>query len=224
MAPPAICLRDDVMMDYGETENGVPVLVYGRHRVEALRRLGLRGTEFVFIQPGDVDAELAEISENLHRAELTVLQRDEQIARWIELTNPFRWPNPRDPERSVSRQVDAKSVGRPEGGTRAASRELGISEPDARRALKVASLSPEAKTAAVEAGLDNNRTALLDAAKEPSPERQVAALEKRERAAKEVSADSYGGGEQKTRRRRSGRRPQQRACGNSGRAPSARSI
>lgn len=83
-----------------------------------------------------------EISENLHRAELTVLERDEQIAEWVRLSD------------RVSRQVDAKPQGgRPEGGTRAASREIGISEPDARRAVRVDSLTEEAKEAAQKVGL-----------------------------------------------------------------------
>ncbi|GLK71276.1 hypothetical protein GCM10017643_13910 [Ancylobacter dichloromethanicus] len=104
-----------------------------------------------------------EISENLHRAELTKLERDEQISRWVELIELKR----------ISRQPDEKiERGRPESGVAAASRELGISEPDARRAVNVASLSDEAKEAAREHGLDDNRTALLEAAKAP-PQRQT---------------------------------------------------
>ncbi|MDZ5448621.1 hypothetical protein [Labrys sp. ZIDIC5] len=37
-----------------------------------------------------IDAEMWEISENLHRADLTVLQRDTQVARWIELQEQKR--------------------------------------------------------------------------------------------------------------------------------------
>jgi len=89
-----------------------------------------------------------EISENLHRADLTQLERDEQVARWIELQK--------------LRQVDEVSIGGrgKKGGTSAASKEIGVSEPDARRAVKVASLSTEAKEAAKEVGLDDNRSAL----------------------------------------------------------------
>ncbi|GAB4063951.1 hypothetical protein KHC28_14250 [Ancylobacter sonchi] len=101
---------------------------------------------------------------------LSKLERDEQVARWIELIELKR----------VSRQVDEKrEVGRPESGVSAASRELGISEPDARRAVNVAALSPEAKEAAREAGLDDNRSALLDAAAKPTVAEQVAAIHAR---------------------------------------------
>ena len=81
------------------------------------------------------------------------LERDEQVARWVEL--------------SKLRQSNEVSVGGrgKRGGTSAASKELGLSEPDARRATKVASLSDEAKEAAREVGLDDNRTALPTAAK-----------------------------------------------------------
>ena len=63
------------------------------------------------------------------------------------------------------RQVDAK-VGGTEGGNRQAARELNIPEAAVRRAYQTASLSPEAQEAAVETGLDDNRSVLLEAAKE----------------------------------------------------------
>jgi hypothetical protein len=97
---------------------------------------------------------LWEIAENLHRAELTKLERDENIAEWIRLTEQ-------------SSQLDTKGLGhRPQGGVNAAARDLGVDKNEAHRAVKVASLSDEAKAAAVEHGLDDNRSALLAAAKE----------------------------------------------------------
>lgn len=76
------------------------------------------------------------------------------------------------------RQVDAVSKGGRgrKGGHREAARQLGISEVDVRRAVKVASLSEEAQAAARELGLDNNRTALLKAAEADTPEAQVRIL------------------------------------------------
>jgi K+-transporting ATPase c subunit len=50
-----------------------------------------------------------------------------------------------------------------------------VDKDDAHRAVKVASLSPEAKEAAKEVGLDDNRSALLQAAK-VNPERQAAVI------------------------------------------------
>lgn len=75
------------------------------------------------------------------------------IARWIELEKQWR-----DEREKVSPQVVAKpDGGRPESGTRAAARELGINREDARRAEQVASLSDEAKEAAREVGTQHRR-------------------------------------------------------------------
>lgn len=143
----------EVVID-GETIHDVPSLITGRHRLEACKLLGLETIPCIEIDAGDIDAQLWEIAENLHRAELTALQRDEHIAKWIELSD------------AKLAQVEPVSGGRGKtGGTRAAARELGIEKEDARRAVKTASLTDEAKAAAKEEGLDDNRTALLEAAK-----------------------------------------------------------
>lgn len=149
----------------GETSDAL-VLLTGATRLAAAKSLGWEMIEcFVYYDGDEIDARLWEIAENLHRAELTALERDEQVALWVKLN-----------AEKVSRQVDAKPRGgRPEGGTRAAAREIGISEPDARRAVKVASLTDEAKEAARDLGLDNNRTALLQAAK-AEPKKQAAVV------------------------------------------------
>jgi ParB family chromosome partitioning protein len=89
---------------------------------------------------------------NLHRAELSALERDEQVALWVHLSA------------EKVRQLDEPLPGgrQPnEKGQSKAARELGISEPDARRAVRVAGLSDEAKQVAREVGLDDNRAALL---------------------------------------------------------------
>jgi ParB/RepB/Spo0J family partition protein len=142
------------------------VLVAGRHRLAAALSLGWERIDVFEVKWTDTEARLWEISENLDRAELTHLQRDEQLAEWIRLTETIPAQN-------------APKLGRPESGINAASRDLGVERTDAQRAVKVASLSPEAKAAAVEHGLDDNRTALLEAAKESDPEKQVASIVQR---------------------------------------------
>jgi ParB-like chromosome segregation protein Spo0J len=142
-------------------------IVAGRHRFAAAQSLGWEEIDAVEIECSDIDAKLWEIAENLYRAELTKLQHDEQVAMWIRLTN----------EKEVSAQVAPKPKGgRPAGGVRAAARDLGIDRDAASRAIKVASLSDEAKEAAREHGLDDNRTALLEAARETEPAAQVAKI------------------------------------------------
>ena len=60
-------------------------LVTGRHRLEAFRVLG-RAEIPAFVHELDgLDAELAEIDENLARTELTVLERGEHLLRRSEI-------------------------------------------------------------------------------------------------------------------------------------------
>jgi len=80
----------------------------------------------------------------------------------------------------VSGQLGQKPQGgRPESGISAMARALGITRKEVERALLIAALAPEAKQAAVEVGLDDNQAALLDAAKEKTPEAQVVSLKAR---------------------------------------------
>lgn len=164
-----ITVRGDANFPDPETGEvmGAYVLVAGHHRLEAYRRLGIDRIPAVVRDCDEVDAELWEIAENLHRADLTALERDEQVARWVDLAAV------------KARQVDEPLKGgrQPkEKGQAKAARELGISEPDVRRAARVASISERAKAAARDAGLDDNRTALLAASRETSEDGQVAAI------------------------------------------------
>jgi ParB/RepB/Spo0J family partition protein len=162
--------------DTGEVIGGY-ALVAGRHRLEACRALGYERIPAVVRECDEIDAELWEIAENLHRAELTVLERDTQVARWISLNLDS------DRKKSLSQVATNSSGGRPTTvGVRAAERELGIKRDDASRAVKVAKLSEEARRVAREVGLDDNRTALLAAAAKNTPEEQAEAL--RQRAAR----------------------------------------
>jgi len=138
-------------------------LVSGLHRLEAMRSLGQDEIEaYVTTDTSEDAARMWEIAENLHRAELTVLQKAEHVAEWVRLSE------------TVSAQL-APKIGRPESGTNKASRELGIDRTEAQRSIKVDSLSPEAKEAARTAGLDDNQSALLRAAR-VEPERQAATI------------------------------------------------
>ena len=139
-------------------------LVAGLHRLEAAKRLGWKEIEAVFSTGSEIERELQEIAENLHRSELTTLERAAQIARWAELTA------------AKVGQADPPSGGAQpaEKGVRKVARELNLERKDVERAVKVASISPEAKQTARDVGLDDNRTALLAVAKEATPEAQVA--------------------------------------------------
>jgi ParB family chromosome partitioning protein len=92
----------------------------------------------------ETEARRWEIAENLHRAELSVLERSEHVAEWIALTD------------SVAQVAPRTKAGKfAEGGVRAAARELHVDRDAASRAVKVASIAPEAKQAAIDAGLSD---------------------------------------------------------------------
>ena len=93
--------------DTGEPENAY-ILVTGRHRLEAVKSLGWEYIHAIDREGAEEEAEMWEISENLHRAELNPLERGEHVKRWIELEKLKR-------ER-VSRQPDAKPDERPSPG------------------------------------------------------------------------------------------------------------
>ena len=108
-----------------------------------------------------------EISENLHRAGLRELEHGLQIVEWIALVE----------RRDKVGQLAPVSGGRGNvGGDRLAARELNISRDQVRRAKAVAGLPTEAKAAARELRLDDNQSALVEAAKADDP---VAALRER---------------------------------------------
>jgi ParB family chromosome partitioning protein len=139
------------------------------NRLEAARSLNLTHVECVVVRWDDRQARMWEIAENLHRADLTELQRKEQIAEWIalkEVDHSAQFaPN-------VSRREDGRGHRR-EGGINAAARDLGIDRTEAQRAVKVAGISERAKQAARDARLDNNQSALLKIAR-AAPEQQEA--------------------------------------------------
>jgi hypothetical protein len=92
-------------------------------------------------------------------------------------------PNTRNsPLRSATRKNLGKlhrflTAGRgKEGGESLAARDLGITREEVRRAKAIASLAEQTKQAARDAGLDDNQSALLKAARAPTPEAQVAVL------------------------------------------------
>jgi ParB family transcriptional regulator, chromosome partitioning protein len=147
--------------------DGRYLLVTGRHRLEALRLVEADKVPVRIVDFDDIEARLWTISENLHRAELTVRQRADHIAEWIKLT---------EAKEANASQVETHKKGQQPGGVNAAARELGIGKAEAHRAVKIASITPEAKEAAREAGLDNNQSALLKVASY-ADEDQVEAVE-----------------------------------------------
>jgi ParB-like chromosome segregation protein Spo0J len=147
------------------------MLVAGRHRLEGAKVLGWQEIDAEFIVGDEIDVQLWEIAENLFRAELTVLERAEHVAKYVELI--ALKVGQADHPVAGGKQPSDKGISR-------AARELPIAakSEEARRkeigrALTVNAITPEGKAAANVAGLDDNRSALLKIAKEPNAELQV---------------------------------------------------
>lgn len=164
-------------------------LIAGRTRFEAAKRLGWSEIAVVMLPPIGVDEDaefvgaMARIAENVHRREIDDVERAELVAAWVKLQGARK--KARKAEKAklaqlapVSKRGQVEGRGNT-GGIRQAARDLSITRQTVERSIKIASLSPEAKEAAVAAGLGSNQDALLAAAKEREPEKQVEAITRR---------------------------------------------
>jgi ParB family chromosome partitioning protein len=99
------------------------------------------------------------VAENLHRCELTVLERSEHVAEWVRITEGKA--GEKLAGATCATQHDArgqrKSPQQMPSGINAAVRELGVERTQAQRAVKISAITPKAKAAAVEAGIDDNQ-------------------------------------------------------------------
>lgn len=116
-------------------DNEFPVLVTGRHRVEACRRLGWENMPVLVMDGDEAEARMWEIAENLYRAELTAVERADHIEEWRKLAE--------EKVRRVAAPSPA-SQGKNQG-KREAARQLGVSEREIRRAATIASLPDDVK-------------------------------------------------------------------------------
>ena len=115
------------------------------------------------------------ISENLHRAELTEVQRSQQMRRIRDSCRTRSGRRKVVCKLATTRPISkVRAVG---GGISAAARDLGMTREEIRRRQTIAAL-PEATLAAAEyLGLDDSQAALLAAARAEEPEEQIEVLE-----------------------------------------------
>lgn len=149
-----------VRWDKGNADPTI-VLIAGRHRLEACKRLQMPLIDCLVFDGDEADARLWEIAENLHRADLTVLERSEHIAEWVRLTEEALAQQPAQLAPPVKKHGHSQQP----GGINAAVRELGIDRTEAQRSVNVSRLPEAAKEAAREVGLADNQSALLKAAR-----------------------------------------------------------
>lgn len=163
------------------------ILVAGRHRLEAARRLEWPYINMNFVHGTEDEFRLWEIAENLHRSELTVLERSQHIAEWIRLTEKEEAAAEAEKvgqlaslSEAVEKPAQLAQVSKggrgKHSGISAASQKIGVKRRDVQRAVKIDAISPAAQQAAREAGLDKNQSALLKVASAPVEE-QVAKVD-----------------------------------------------
>jgi hypothetical protein len=141
-------------------------VVSGAHRVAAAKELGWGQIDAIVLDCDERGQRLIEIAENLHRRDLSVLQRAELQNEWIGLIRREAVQNARP---SGGRQPKERGLGK-------AARALGVSKEETMRASRIASISPEAKEKARELGFEDNQSTLLSIAKATTPEAQIALL------------------------------------------------
>jgi hypothetical protein len=176
--------------------DGRYLLVSGRHRIEAMRVIGRESIPVRVVDFDDIEARLWTISENLHRNELSALERAEQVTEFVRLCQEKADAANAEPQaaqvaypdRSVGMvRADAKRY--EQRGDSSAARKLGLSRDEVRRSQAIAALPVEVKVRAVDVRLDDNHSTLLRAAKAPTPRAQVEMLERRAERAPERPAE-----------------------------------
>jgi ParB-like chromosome segregation protein Spo0J len=147
-----------------------PVLVAGLHRLKAAEHLGWEKIDAIYLEGDERDARLWEISENLHRVDLSAVERAEHIDEWRRLGVAGDKP-----------QAVGKP-GRPSRGHEATAAALGVSHETVRRAEVVASLPQPVRDQAREERWSQER--LLDLARG----KEAAEAQKRNREADKLIA------------------------------------
>lgn len=151
------------------------VLVTGAKRRQACINLGI-AVECREEKGDELDAELWEVSENLHRGTLSASERADHKARWLAL-------NEKRAKRDLILAAGAakikksaknpKGAGRSKGGQREAARNSGISRSQFQESSQIAKLPDSIKEAAERAGVDSHKE-LLKIARTPESKRQQA--------------------------------------------------
>ena len=144
------------------------VLVDGLHRLAAAKLLRWQTIRCFYMAGDKIDARLWQISANLHRADLMVLERAESIEEWRML---------------IRKKAQVGQVALPGGhqpkdvGINTTAKELALTKEEVRRAKAISGILPTAKAAAIAGKLANNQRALLEIAKQSTPAAQLKVIE-----------------------------------------------
>ena len=151
-----IGLQTPITLRYDQDADEI-ILVAGLHRLEAARRLGWETIPAIYTDGTPDEARMWEIAENLHRADLSAVERAEHIEEWRVLAEKVR-----------NNSAPLGGAQPAEKGARQAARDLGIDEKTVRNAAKIAALPPEVKEQAKAEDWSQAR-ALAAATGKPAP-------------------------------------------------------
>ena len=136
-------------------------LVSGHHRLKAMQSLGRKSIQAFVVDGPKIDARLWNVAENLHRAELSPLQRSQELKIWETQLMRSKVEQGAQPG---GRQPNDKGISQ-------TARRSGMSRDKVRRLRNIQNICPEAQAAAKKAAL--SQTALLKVAKESGRKAQV---------------------------------------------------
>lgn len=151
-----IGLQTPITLRYDQDADEI-MLVAGLHRLEAARRLGWETIPAIYTDGTPDEARMWEIAENLHRADLSAVERAEHVNEWRVLA-----------EKVTNHSSPLGGAQPAEAGIRKAARELGVSQKTVQNAAKIASLPPEVKEQAKAEDWSQAR-ALAAATGKPAP-------------------------------------------------------
>lgn len=155
-------------------------LIAGAHRLRVYEILKLPAIDALVFEGAATDAQILEITENLHRNELSVIDRAVFVQTYRELWEQKHGKIERGGDRKSKDQLDPLMQG--VSFSQHVADRLGISEPSAKRLDQISRhLHPDMRAALRGTDLADNQSALLKLAKlEPEKQRRAAIAFKQE--------------------------------------------
>lgn len=158
---------------------GLFVLIAGWHRMQAVESLGHRCIACHVIGADDIEAELAEIDENLIRSELTELERAECLARRKQLYEELHPEAAQfSPEKQAARRSSEPRDKLSPGFAQDTAAKTGVSDRTVQRATKIGTdITAEVRDIIRETPVADNQQELLRLAR-MEPEKQAPVAQK----------------------------------------------
>lgn len=147
-------------------------LIFGLHRLEAVKSLGWREVEVKILDLSDFDAELAEIDENLIRNDLHYIERGEQLKRRKEIYEA-RYPETRKGQYGHKGNKTIKAESEIISFSEDTAQKANFSQRTIQHEIQIAdNLAPEVKEVVIEKEISKTE-ALKLARKPPEEQRQI---------------------------------------------------